>query len=195
MTGAFTHLRCWDTGMRHRNADRLLSFQKILQLDNRAIRRGSLQARASRHLGGRRVAWVGRSRLAQPLCRSWVGPLPPHVPSQAATPVVACDPPPIPLPRFNWKRLEHMTEILRTRATIRPHGRTSGLPSSTRGRSRMDYLPCPDLCGGCAAMRIPTATAGGPVVGAPALEFRQDPYRNTLYEDCRRVSRRAGLHL
>ena len=39
-------------------------------------------------------------------------------------------------------------------------GRTSGLPSSTRGRSRMVQRPCPDLREGCAAMRIPTATEG-----------------------------------
>ena len=34
------------------------------------------------------------------------------------------------------------------------------MPSSTRGRSRMVQRPCPDLRGGCAAMRIPTATEG-----------------------------------
>ncbi len=38
------------------------------------------------------------------------------------------------------------------------HGRIRGLPSSTRGRSRMDERPCPDLRGGCAGMRIPTVT-------------------------------------
>ena len=38
------------------------------------------------------------------------------------------------------------------------HGRTSGSPSSTRGRSRMVQRPRPDLRGGCAAMRIPTVT-------------------------------------
>ena len=43
----------------------------------------------------------------------------------------------------------------------------SGLPSITRGRSRMVQRPCPDLRGGCAAMRIPTATAGG--AGQPAF--------------------------
>ena len=40
------------------------------------------------------------------------------------------------------------------------HGRIRGLPSSTRGRSRMDERPCPDRCGGCAVMRIPTVTGG-----------------------------------
>ena len=39
--------------------------------------------------------------------------------------------------RFSWKRLERMTEILWPRASIRHPWRTSGLPSSTRGRSRM----------------------------------------------------------
>ncbi len=39
-------------------------------------------------------------------------------------------------------------------------GRIRGWPSSTRGRSRMDERPCPDRCGGCAAMRIPTVTGG-----------------------------------
>ncbi len=39
-------------------------------------------------------------------------------------------------------------------------GRIRGLPSSTRGRSRMDERPCPDLRGGCAVLRIPTVTGG-----------------------------------
>ena len=39
-------------------------------------------------------------------------------------------------------------------------GRTNGSPSNTRCRSRMDFRPRPVPCGGCAAMRTPTATAG-----------------------------------
>ena len=49
------------------------------------------------------------------------------------------------------------------------HGRTRGLPSSTRGRSRMDERPGPDLCGGCAVLRIPTVTGGGGARQRPLL--------------------------
>ncbi len=52
------------------------------------------------------------------------------------------------------------------------HGRTSGLPSNTRGRSRMEQRPNPDPCGVCAAMRIPTATV---LIFVPALPCRRAP--------------------
>ena len=60
-----------------------------------------------------------------------------------------------------------MTEILWPRASFSTHGRTSGLSSITRGRSLMVQRPRPDLRGGCAAMRIPTATEGRDSVTTP----------------------------
>ena len=63
--------------------------------------------------------------------------------------------------RFSWKRLERMTEILWLRASIATHGRTSGLPSSTRGRSRMVQRPRPDAArnGGVRSNGIPTVVS------------------------------------
>ncbi len=52
------------------------------------------------------------------------------------------------------------------------HGRIRGLPSSTRGRSRMDERPCPDLRGGCAVMRIPTVTGGEGLGNDPSYPVR-----------------------
>ena len=55
--------------------------------------------------------------------------------------------------------------------------RTSGLPSITRGRSRMVQRPRPDLRGGCAAMRIPTATAGAWATSVPTAIRHGPPAR------------------
>ena len=58
-------------------------------------------------------------------------------------------------------RTQRRASVPQAAARIRKAAETCGLPSSTRGRSRMVQRPRPDLRGGCAAMRIPTATAGG----------------------------------
>ena len=70
-------------------------------------------------------------------------------------------------------------------------GRTSGLPSSTRGRSRMVQRPCPDLREGCAAMRIPTATEGG-AQQCPRLLGRRSTSASTARPN-RYLSPCAGL--
>ncbi len=63
------------------------------------------------------------------------------------------------------------------------HGRIRGWPSSTRGRSRMDERPCPDLCGGCAVLRIPTVTGGRGSATTPPTRlecaFRHRSARNS----------------
>ena len=90
--------------------------RKAGRKDPGAYRRGSPQALASRHLGGRHVAWAGLSRLARLLRRSGVGPVAPHVPSQAATPVVARDPPPVPAPPLRLEAIgAHDRDSLATR--------------------------------------------------------------------------------
>ena len=55
-------------------------------------------------------------------------------------------------------RTQRRASVPQAAARIRKGAETCGLPSSTRGRSRMVQRPRPDLRGGCAAMRIPTAT-------------------------------------
>ena len=64
-------------------------------------------------------------------------------------------------------------------------GRTSGSPPSARGRSRMDCRPCPDLCGGCAAMRIPAATGGR---GSTTTRLRRPAWRREFDSRNRRDS-------
>ena len=61
----------------------------------------------------------------------------------------------------------------------------------------MDYRPCPELCGGYAAMRIPTATAAGRwATSAPTatVPSNGDPYRDSMAELCSHLAtERAGM--
>ena len=114
------------------------------------------------------MARAGLRRLAQLLCRPGVGPVHPCVPPQAATPVDAGATPAVPASPF---QLEAFGAHDRNLVAARLHPPPMAGPAVCRQSPEVgagwfnDHVR---ICaGGCAAMRIPTATEGRGSVTTP----------------------------
>ncbi len=105
-----------------------------------------------------------------------------HVPRQAATPVAAGDTPPLPAPPFRLEAIGCAWPISFGRASpSATHGRTSGLPSGTRGRSPWMGVQVRLCAGGaqqCAFLPRQRGDRGNP---APPTAIEQTtPYSTRL---------------
>ena len=151
------------------------------QQDPGAHRRGAPQALAPRHLGGRKVARAGLRRLAQLLCRPGVGPVHPCVPPQATTPVDAGAAPAVPTRPLQLEASgAHDRNSLATSFNPPPMAGPAvcrQAPEVGAGWFSDHVRIC---AGGCAAMRIPTATGGRGSVTTPPTRPRRPRLRPAL---------------
>ena len=145
------------------------------QQDPPPHRRGAPQAMASRHLGGRRVAWAGRSRLAQLLRRPRVKPVPQYVLPPAETPVDARTAPAVPARPLQMDETGAHDQTL-VAARVNPPPMAG--PAVRRQSPEVGagwFTDHVRICaGGAPARCIPTATERPdcpPVEPGPATEF------------------------
>ena len=131
---------------------------------------------ASRHPGSRRVVWPGLPRLAQLLRRTGVEPVPARLSPDAETPLAAGAAPAVPASPL---RLEATGAHDRNSLAARLHPPPVAGPAVRRQAPEVgagwSTVHVRILCGeGCAAMRIPTATAGGAGATRSPIEIPPD---------------------